>query len=457
LEDQIAQPSNKFKPGRSFQLFNFHRKAGAVFMKNKKKKLSLNFKQVNWKIPILFMIACFYLLLIIVWVTSGSFYSIYGKDYLAYWSAGKIADELGYSEIYNLENIRSLQTQKLEILGALEKTEDLPIKIFPMAYFSFFVLPFQILSRIDLVFGYWSWIILNLIILIGYLVFFLRRMLPENGAKVNGMKLLIPILLSYPVYCNIILGQVEILLVICAGEFIRNSVRKKPFLAGLWLGGLLIKPQLLILIIPISLIMRNWKVLMGFAGSSAIILVTSFILSGFDGMKALINLWTRYSVGIATGKPEAQINWRMIGLNLNSLLNTSLGWVIIGLGMVLTILALYFLIKQNPTPGSPSWVMTMLGVFSATIAITWHAHQHMAMVLIPFLIYALQKKLLPEKIVFAWVVVTPIVWIVMGTSGAVFSDLAVAISGFALNLVILFSTMQFTKNNYLKLNLNSVE
>lgn len=415
-------------------------------MKNMKPKLSLNFKHIDWKIPILVVIVCFNLILIIVWVVNGSFYSIYGIDYLAYWSAGKIADQKGYSEIYDLNNLRSVQTQELESLGVLAKTDDSLIPILPVPYFSFFILPFQILSKIDLVYGYWLWTILNLIILIGYLVFFMRRILPESGAIVNGLKLLIPILISNPVFYNSIIGQVNVLLLVCAGEFIRNAVRKKPILSGLWLGGLLVKPQLLILIIPIILIMRNWKVLMGFVASSGIILATSFILSGSAGIKALINLWGRSSIGFAASYPEEMINWRMVGLNLDNLLNTSIGWVIIGLGMVLTILALFFLIKQNPPLGSPSWVITMLGVFSATLAITWHAHQHMAMVLIPFLVYASLNKLLPEKILFSWAIVTPVVWFVMAIGG-VFNDLLIAFSGFALNLVILFSTMKFSKND----------
>ena len=49
------------------------------------------------------------------------------------------------------------------------------------------------------------------------------------------------------------------------------------------------------------------------------------------------------------------------------------------------------------------------GVFSATLAITWHSHYHMAMVLIPFLIYVSINKLLPQKITFLWVIVTPVI------------------------------------------------
>jgi len=422
-----------------------------------KTKNSLHIKNFNWKDPIL-IIAIFLNLILIMIKFNGSFYSTYGADFLAYWSVGKIADQKGYSEIYDLNNLRSVQTQELRSLGILERTDDSSTPILPVAYFSFFVLPFQILSKFDLVRSFWLWTILNLIILIWYLVYFMRKLFAENAEVINGLKLLIVIMISYPVFVNFIIGQVEVILVICAGEFIRNAISKKTLLSGLWLGGLLVKPQLLILIIPIILILRNWKVLLGFIGSSGIILMTSLILSGLSGNKELINLWIGYSGGIVTSHPEAMINWRMVGLNLNNLLNTSLGWGITGLGMILTILALYILIKKIQPLGSSSWIIAMLGVFSATLAITWHSHQHMAMVLIPFLVYASLNKLLPEKILLLWAIVTPVVMFGMAMIGPFteYLDMVIAFSGFTLNLLILFSTIDTTAKRRLGFNKNGM-
>ena len=427
-------------------------------MNRKRRALFSNFKFENWKNLILFALICFYF-----FVFFGTYFVFGGikGDYLAFWSVGKIADERGYSQIYDLNNIRSVQTKELQALGLITNANDSSIPLFPVPYFSIFVLPFQLLSRVDLVDGYWIWTILNLIILIGYLVFFMRRTNPGSGTTVSGFKLFIFMLISWPVFFNMACGQIEVFLLVCAGEFIRYAVGKKPVLSGIWLAGLLLKPQLLILIIPIILIMRSWKVLMGFIVSSGIILMTSLLLSGFAGMKALINQWTKFSDSVATAAPQVMINWRMVGLNLNNLLNTSLGWVITGLGMVLTLLAVYFLVKQRPPFGSPKWVMAMLGVFSATLAITWHSHYHMAMVLIPFLVYVSIFKLLPEKIIYLWATVASVAWFgvaVIGLSVLFFTGIyeysypwmAAAFSGFILNLVILISTMRFTNNRNLK-------
>jgi hypothetical protein len=251
-------------------------------------------------------------------------------------------------------------------------------------------------------------------------------------------------------------GQGEVFLIICMGEFIRYALKKKPLASGIWLGGLLLKPQLLIIIIPILIIQRNWKVLKGFFASSAVIIGSSLILSGYNGMKSLIDLWTRFSAGIATSSPERMINWRMLALNLNS----SLGWVIAIMGIVLTILAVYFLVKNNYIYGTSHWVISMLGIFSATLAITWHSHYHMAVVLIPFLIYCSLSQMLTEKVVLFWAIVTPVILIAVTIIELVvlfltkmkindFRPMLFGFSGFFSNLVILISVLQYlrVKNN----------
>jgi hypothetical protein len=299
-----------------------------------------------------------------------------------------------------------------------------------------------------------------LMALIGYLIFFLRATLPENFShSPKSKRLLFLLLLSFPVILSLLEGQDEVFLVVCMGEFIRYALNKKPLPSGIWLGGLLLKPQLLIIIIPILIIQKNWKVLMGFFASSVVIFGSSLILSGYNGIKSLINLWTRFSAGIATSSPERMINWRMIAVNLNS----SLGWVIAVTGIVLTILAVYFLVKKNYIYGTSHWVISMLGIFSATLAITWHSHYHMAVVLIPLLIYCSLSQMLSEKVVLFWAIVTPAILITVTIIELVVSFLTkmkindirsmiYGFSGFFSNLVILIYVLQ-----YLRVKINSSE
>lgn len=435
-------------------------------MKDKWKVFFSNLKALKWKNLLLFAIACFYIGLVVVWVGERDSPIQYGGDFLGYWSVGKIADEKGYSEIHDIDNLRIVETQELKALGFLGNTSDSSLSPPTAHYLSFYIVPFQLLSKLELKTSFWVWTLFNLAILIGYLVFYLRKVLPGNVVTNSGLSLLFLVLVSFPVFNNLVNGQVNIFLLVCVGEMIRNAVKKKPLLSGLWMGGLLLKPVLLILIIPIFLIMRNWKVLLGFIVSSGMILTTSLILSGFTGMSALFNAWTKFGENSSLIGPGSMINWRMIGVNLNLLLNTPFGWVITGMGIVLTTLTVFFLIKQCPPYGRPSWVLIMLGVFAATLAITWHSHAHMAMVMIPFLVYVSLHKLLPEKIIFLWVLITPVSWIVIILMGSFlrnsdtfsileYQGMVIALSGFIGNLAILVSTVLNVNSRKLKLELKS--
>lgn len=425
-------------------------------MISKRIKPFSNLKLEGWRNLLYFGIICFYFIVFLFLLNGFVTNDFVGNDYLQYWIAGKIADEKGYSEIYNLSELRIVQQQIIAGSGDIENKNEALLPPLPLGYFSVFIIPFQFLSKFSVESGYIIWTILNLAVLIGYLIFFLRKISLGNETKIPDLKLLIPFLISYAVFFNFTCGQVEVFVLICAGEFIRQAVNKKPILSGLWLGGLLLKPPLLILIIPIFIIMRYWKVLLGFFASAGMILGTSLLLSGLDGMRALINIWTKVTGATAPTAPEIMINWRMVGVNLDQFFNTSFGWMIVGLGMILTIIAVFYLVRHIPPYGSPFWLMTILGVFSATLAITWHSHYHMAMVMIPFLIYALVHKLLPENNILLWGFVTPVVFLgillfetfffaVIKNSPIIPNMNVIAFTGLILNMVILFSVLQAVK------------
>ena len=410
-------------------------------------------KPDNWRNLLFFAIFCAYFILFCSFLPGGARRS----DYELYWLTGKIANEKGYSQIYSFSELSNVYRQTMVESGDYANNEALLTNKFPAPYFSLFFVPFQFLSRISVASSFKLWTFLNLAILIGYLLFFSQRI--DFGISTNllKLKLLIPFLISFPVFLNLVNGQIEVFVLICAGEFVRQAVNKKPILSGLWLGGLLIKPQLLILIIPIFIIMRYWKALLGFFASSGMILIISFLLSGLTGMLALINLWTEYATEIPNSALQTMINWRMVGVSINNLLNTSFGWSITSLGMILTFLAVFFLIKQIPSYGTSLWVIKMMGIFAATLAITWHSLSHMAMVLIPFLVYALVNKLLPERWILFWGIASSVAYIgtlivelifvvILRINPINLQVLIVAFFGMISNLIILFIIIQNPDN-----------
>ncbi len=425
-------------------------------MKNNKKP-NLPFSHLNfdnWQNLILVGLFFFYFSQFGFMLTKESFLRGYGVDYLAFWSIGKIADEKGFTEIYDINNIRLTQIQVLEDLGMLIKGGEPPISPIPAPIFPFFVLPFQLLSRVNPKQSYWIWTGINLAAVTGYLLFFTKKTHPKNTASNIIKKGIILMLLSFPLIVNLTEGQVEVFLMICLGEFIRLSITKKPLASGLWLGGLMLKPQLLVIIVPILILKKYWKVAFGFFMTSAVILGSSLLLAGTEGLKSLIGLWFKYGEGIASNSPERMINWRMVAVNLNS----SFGWILALLGMALTLLAAYALVKNEVAFGSPQWVLVMLGIFSATLAFTWHSHFHMAAVLIPVLIYCSQSGMLNQKVVLYWAVSTPAILLIITIAGLLiflfagiiineFGAMLLGISGFISNMVLLGSILNYFKKN----------
>jgi len=424
-------------------------------MGSKHKTLFSNYSFENWMNLILAGIVFFHIINIIAYTRHGGV----GDDFVAYWSVGIVSDQKGYSQIYEIDNISAVYSNEIKEQGYVI---DIDNNIYTAAYLPVFVLPFQLLSRVNIPYSYWIWNFTNLVILFGYLVYFLKSIKSRNQASFNLLYLLILVSISYPVIKNLTSGNVNVFLLICTGEFLRNAINKKTFVSGLWLGGLLLKPPLLILIVPILLITRNWDVLKGFFVSFGMILLASVFMVGFSGMISLINQWIMISNDtFSNTAPGLMINWRMIGFTLGDQFSMPYSWVITWLGILITILAVYFLTKLNPIFGSPAWVVVMLGVFSATIAITWHSHYYMAMVLIPFLLYALVYKLISQKTILLWVIVTPITMFLMDFIGLLdyfiliigiyeFKWMVVTFSGFLMNLVILYSTIKYTKDNSLR-------
>ncbi len=426
----------------------------------------MNFKRVKafsitgehyWFNLVLFTLFCFYAAYFTLLVWLGNFPFQYGEDFLAYWSAGKLADEKGYSEIYDLTALKTVQTTALNEAGLPITVNDTSIPTMPAPILSIFVVPFQLLSKVDPETGYWIWTVITLAVLVGYLTFFLKKTLPNDSSLKPGNKVLILTMLFYPVFNNLTQGQINIFLLVFTGEFIRASLNKKPFIAGLYLGGLLLKPQLLILIIPIILVLRYWKLLLGFVASSGIVIFPSIFLSGPEGMRGLIGLWTEYSGLALPNKPENMVNWRMIGHSFNLIFDSNAGWMITAAGIVLTIAAVIYLVKSMPEFGSARWVFLLLGVFAATLVTTWHTHYAMVLVLIPFLAYAGINNLLSVRTISKWVIATALVWMVTVIIGALdifppnlpvndYSSMVIGFSGFILNLAILYAVTRSSSN-----------
>ena len=373
----------------------------------KRRHLFQNMGAQGWQNLALAGLLAFYLTQFGLEFYNNNLYNPTGSDFLAFWSAGYIANTLGYENVYDLSVLKRVEEQIVPV----PKGSDKELSPFPAAFLPIFIWPFQAFALLSPKTSFWLWTILNLSTLILYLRFFAQEIAPKNQTN----HLLILLMISYPVYLNLRLGQINIWLVICVGEFMRLALGKKYFYSGLWLGGLLLKPQTLILIIPVLLLKQAWEILAGFGFASGILLVSSIGLAGLSGLGNLARLWIGYTAGLPTNNPEDMMNWRMLGLQLSAFTNPTIGWGIATIFMLMIMglwLRLFLLLKPYPV-SSPKTAILILGTFAATNLITWHSHLHMMIIMLPILIYLVTQNLLPYRQVLFFVFAPPIMLMVI--------------------------------------------
>jgi len=362
-------------------------------LEDKKRLPFQDMKPDAWVNLAIAAVLAFYLIQIIFIISDFEVCGNVGLDYCAYYSAGKVINQRGFSSIYDLDILRHAQ---MEIYP---QGDNPAFQVFGVMYLPVFLLPFKFLSDIHLPSSYLIWVILNLVSLIIYLRLFTKSI---DGVLLSN-KLFLTALLSLPVYVNFYEGQVNVWLLICAGEFFRNLLKDQSFKAGLWLGGWLLKPQLLILILPYILFKHNFKAIKGFIISSLIALCISLILIQPGSLIDLLKIFLEAGEGGVVSNPAAMINWRMLGWHIATFTSSNIGWAIIITGSLITTAMTLIIFRKRINGDSGDYALEILGLFAATCIITWHSHLHMSMILIPPMLYLIIKNQIDKRILFTWV------------------------------------------------------
>lgn len=409
-----------------------------------KKKFSFPFQNLSpeaWQNLALIATFGFYISFFGFFLINTEICKDYTIDYCAFYSAGRIINEKEFADIYDLNILSKYQ----EIIYQRGHTASHIFYPFEILYLPIFILPFKFLSLLKIIPSYLIWISINLIGFVLYLRFFVKKMQRNKLPFKIGLMMT----LSLPVFINFYEGQLNIWLVICVGEFMRTYLSNKPFKAGLWLGGWLLKPQLLILIIPFLLLKRSVKAIVGFALSTLAILTLSFSFIKTNGFVNLAKVIMKSAGGGGASNASAMINWRMLGWHISSLTAESLGTIIVIIGSLITTFATFVLFRKAYRDGAAKPVVAILGIFTTTLAVTWHAHLHMAVILIPPMVYLLMENRFNKKLFLAYVFIPVIVQILtflflaaenLGVIPEVIlpiGKLAPGLTGFILNILIL--------------------
>lgn len=356
--------------------------------------LSVKEKSSNkWLNLLLAALLTFFLINLALPLIRGSWTEVI--DYVAFYTAGDIANEGKFADFYNLETLKARET---ELLLSLDGQVEPDFVVNPIQYLPVFILPFSLLARLDFPLSLWVWQVLNLVGLVGYLWFFTGK----ASGKTPSHQVVLLFLASLPVLLNFHYGQVNVWLLICVGEFLRAAQDQKPYAAGLWLGGLLIKPHLLILLLPFLLIQKRFKEIVGFGLSALAVMGLSFILVGADGFIALKDVMFEAAQGGVSSGYEYMMNWRMVSHYVELFSSPLVGKVVLIALMTITAGLPLVIFRKKIAADSSHFAIAVLGVLAATTAVTYHIHVHTAMILIPVLLYLLIRGEIGPKWVWGW-------------------------------------------------------
>jgi hypothetical protein len=318
-------------------------------------------------------------------------------DFRGYYSAGQIMNERRVVDIYDLDVLSAYQDE----LRSPSLDPDENQEVAGMLYLPVFLVPFRLFALFDMPVGMLLWDGLNVVLLILYLVHFSKQV----SGKTLPLQTLVLMLISFPVFRNFLDGQVNVWMLICFGEFLLAITTDKPLKSGLWLGGLLIKPHFLMLVLLFLLIQKKFKAIGGFALSTLAIAGLSFILIGWEGLLSLTDVIQEAALGGVSSFGEVMMNWRALGFYVGLLTTPAIGEIFsTSLSLVTGLLPLA-IFRRRMDADAPVFVIALLGVLAATTAAVYHAHIHTAMILIPALLYLYLKGYLDKKLLVTWVLI----------------------------------------------------
>lgn len=351
-----------------------------------------NLSSREWQNLGILAVVVFYILRIITEILYNNTFMILGGDFLSFWSAGFLANTQGYSSAYDLSQIGKIQLLYIPKPANAISYTFIPL---PMIFLPFFLTPFQILAYIPIYVSFVLWTGLNLFGYIAYLYWFSKSL----NTRLS-LRTLLLLILFFPTYQSLFWGQIGIFLLIPIGEFYRSILLNKPFKAGIWLSFLLIKPQILVLIIPYLLITRQFKTIFGFTIFSLVIIIVSWLLVGKSGMLAWLSLLRDVSANKVTSIGAlGMLNWRMVDLNIEEIFHTSIGSGISTLGILGTIIALYYILRHIPEMSDSR---RYLAIFSATGLVSPHFHIHSAIIQVPLLVASNESQKNQNNLIIIW-------------------------------------------------------
>lgn len=234
----------------------------------------------------------------------------YTMDFVSYWAAGKLTLAGTPAASYDYALHRAVEMQAAPVDGGMPFPYAPPylILVAPLAGLSY---PLAAILWVASTFAFYLYTV--------------RRLVPRGGWVATSFP---------PVLTNAVIGQNGFLTCgLMAGGL--ALLARRPFLAGLVLGGLVLKPQLG-LVLPFALLAgREWRAIAGAAASTAGLLLLGIALFGLDAYLAWLGQAPLYTQIVTEGLS----GWRRMASVYASLRLAGVGDLIASLASLAVALA----------------------------------------------------------------------------------------------------------------------
>jgi len=347
------------------------------------KKGSVDFRRV-FLIGVLLSLGISYTLLWAEMITNPVEYT--RADFVTFYSAGRIGLEYGLDHVYKFELQKAVED---ELLGfSLPEDKVLPHNHLP--FLNPVLVALIAVTGGNYRSGFVTWTVI-LLALNGLAVWLLMKSMPQLSGK--KAILFLALFLFFPTYVSILNGQDTAFLLVGAGCFYLGIVSEKPWLAGMGLALMTIRPHFA-LVLAVPFLFRHRKVCLWFVGFASLLALVSIVQLGYDGLKDF--LWILFDTATRSGE-AAMLNFigvsRRLLPEVDPTIIRTTGWIV----YVVTIFILGMIWRKQERLG---WrILGLATVVCLFVAPHFHYHD-LALLVFPLtaaLMLAVDSQVIQPK------------------------------------------------------------
>jgi len=254
------------------------------------------------------------------------------------------------------------------------------------------------LARLSFHAAFWVWRFASLLLLVFAARLLATALCPRLGAPAIFLRALA----FFPVPYCLWMGQDSVLLLAILAACAWLLARRMEWMAGAALGLALFKPQLILPIAAVYLLLRRWRMLRGFLYSGFAVLAVSILMVGYTGMRQMLTILLKGQTAAHMAiHPSMMPNLRgLLALFLAG--HSQLEGILVGAMSVGLLLGARATMQRQQPPAR-----AFAGLVCFAILVSFHLNLHdLALLLVPILLVMQDRMWSGDN---GWQVMAPVI------------------------------------------------